>query len=203
MLRIKVWSLAAILCIAANGLGICQAPHPGFPGMYPGNNPCKFQPREEPVSRTVEVPVPVPAPPISCAPHPCAPYPPCGVACPPPPTQPVKVRVEVVVRPEEPKPCPQPTIQCGNPPVFEPVFFHAAAMVRSALLIPLGLGETILGHPCPPYPPAPYNAAGPWMRRPCFQPRPAPQCAAPYPPVVKCAPPAPCGPPHPGLRPFR
>ena len=74
---------------------------------------------------------------------------------PPPPTRPVQVRVDVVVRPEAPTVCVPQRFCCENPPIFEPIFCHAAWMLRSIVLAPLGVGERFLGHgiprqPCPP-----------------------------------------------------
>jgi hypothetical protein len=89
--------------------------------------------------------------PMSCCPNPCPP--PC-------PTKPVRVRVDVVVRPESPKPCMPQRYCCENPPVFEPIFYHAAWMLKSLVAAPLGLGDRMLGHgairqPCPPPIPVP------------------------------------------------
>jgi hypothetical protein len=137
------------------GMG-CSASCQGIPGCYPVPYPtagsCETRPPVQSTVRTVQVDVPVPcSPAMGCTPAAaCAPYgccrPPCPAPCPP---QPVKVQVEVVVRPEAPKPCAPQTFCCENPPVFEPIFYHAAWMLRSMVLAPLGLGECILGHGMP------------------------------------------------------
>lgn len=161
--RVCVYAAAFVLVFAATGLS--QVPQPWMPGKAcKFNGSCPQQPVARPVSRTVEVNVPVPCPPpapcmavTACAPSPCYPpvscYPqPCQPPC---PTRPVNVRVDVVVRPESPKPCVPQRYCCENPPVFEPIFYHAAWMLRSIVCAPLGLGECMLGHgairqPCPP-----------------------------------------------------
>jgi hypothetical protein len=35
---------------------------------------------------------------------------------------------------------------CENPPVFEPIFYQAAALARSLVVAPLFLGDMVLGH---------------------------------------------------------
>jgi hypothetical protein len=182
--KVSLYTLVLVLVFGTTGHGQVAQPYipgngPGFTGLCPQQSP----PR--PVSRTVEVNVPVPCPAPApcmqsnaCAPPPCYPVMPC---CPPPcPTTPVKVRVDVVVRPESPKPCMPQRYCCENPPVFEPIFYHAAWMLKSIVSAPLGLGECMLGHgtipkPCPP--PIPVACM------PCQ--------VAPCPPVSMCAPPLP------------
>ncbi|MCA1960777.1 MAG: hypothetical protein LDL33_08270 [Desulfomonile sp.] len=148
--------VASWLPCFGQGLPIC------FPPPFSTVKPCEPKPSVKPITRTVEVQVPVPCPPPVCAvPAPCPPNhcgpPPCP---PPPPSRPVQVRVEVVVRPEKPKPCDQPKIVCENPPVFEPYFYEAAGIIRSLIVAPLALGEMLMGHggpaarivpPCPPF----------------------------------------------------
>lgn len=194
MVRVAL-TFGLVLMLASISPGFCQ----GMPGCYPpplpAMKPCAPS-RPAPISRTVQVDVPVPCGPMSCGPaaacrpHPCAP----PVCAPPPPTRPVQVRVDVVVRPEGPKPCPPPKICCENPPVFEPFFYQAAGMIRSLILAPLGLGERLLGHggpmcrpmmhPCPP--PVPVCGTG----FPAV-PRHVTKC---QPPTVQCATPLPGGP---------
>ena len=160
---------------------------------------CVSSPQPPPITRTVQVDMPAPCPPSPCrvpvgrrqlcGPRPCSP--PC-------PTRPVNVRVEVVVRPEAKKPCLPQRFCCENPPVFEPFFSHAAWMLRSMILAPLGIGENIFGHgvprmPCPP--PTPI-ACPPYQVRPRAGfvqtgPRPMPQFMPPYQPAVRGALPGP------------
>jgi len=138
----------------------------GVPGCHPALCPpplkCVPTPRVEPIRRTVQVDVPVPCAPSFCRPNTCGPQP----CLPGNPTQPVQVRVDVVVRPEAPKPCPPAKVVCENPPIFEPFVYHAARSIQSLFVVPLLIGETLFGHctheraprlPCPPYfgPPAP------------------------------------------------
>ena len=150
--------LCVFIFLASTLPGICQ----GVPGCYPGiGYPSKsFQPRHRvaPIVRTVRVDVPAPCVPppccmpiTKCAPGFCGP-PPCRPPC---PTRPVRVRVEVVVKPEGRKPCVPKRYCCENPPIFEPFFQRAACMLGSMVLAPLGLGQSILGHglprvSCPP-----------------------------------------------------
>jgi hypothetical protein len=202
MLRFQVWLGVVVLLVAFTAIGECQVAQPWLPGNTPGAHDfCKPQPPQpKPVSRTVQVDVPVPcAPPVPRMPAPaCAPYG-CGpTPCPPPcPTRPIQVRVDVVVRQETPKPCVPQRYCCENPPVFEPVFYHAASMLGSVLLAPLGLGENVLGHGmprqlCPP--PIPVACVScravqcPHPVQMC-QP-PVPQCMPSCQPVASCAMPA-------------
>lgn len=145
------------------------------PGMYPH---CPVRQPVRPITQTVQVDVPVPCAPVACGPALPCPPPSCAppVCAPPPPTRPVQVRVDVVVRPEAPTPCVPQRFCCENPPLFEPIFYHAAWMLRSLVLAPLGVGESILGHGMP--------------RQPCPPPVPIacpPRCSPP-PYVEKCAP---------------
>lgn len=169
----------SLIFLASSLPGICQ----GIPGYHPANcfppKPIPRGPQVAPIVRTMQVNVPAPCPPpIRCGPMgACSP----SFRCPPPcPTRPVRVRVEVVVRPEARKPCVPQRYCCENPPVFEPILCRAAGMLRSMVLAPLGLGECILGHgvprvPCPP--PIPV-ACPPCRVAPC--PRPPLPCVMPY-----------------------
>jgi len=198
MMRISIFFSLFIMLLATSGPALSQ----GVPGCYPASPPVlgqcgPTQPPAPPVTRTVQVDVPVPCPPVGCSAP--MPYPahPCGPpACaPPPPTRPVQVRVDVVVRQERPKPCEPQIFCCENPPVFEPIFYQAAGLVQSLIVAPLGLGERFMGHPVPlPLPvPTPMPCWRPpaATRPPCFQPPPATQCIAPSPPLARCAPPGP------------
>ena len=187
--------------LATSVPAFCQ----GAPGSYtpplPSYNPCVTSRPAPSIARSVRVDVPVPCVPFGCAPPPCAP--PCR-------TQPVQVRVDVVVRPEAPKPCPPQLFCCENPPVFEPIFCQAAGLAKSLIAAPLFLGERLLGH-CVPMP----------MPTPCPMPcwrMPPPACPPPVPcglgrPPVKVVGPTACGPsptwtgppsgPSPGRRQYR
>ena len=198
MLRSVRWLGIAVFLAALTAVTDCQFAHAWVPGNPPGiNRFCQPQPpRPRPVVRTVQVDVPAPC----CLPAPvCSPYPRCAPPCPPPcPTRPVNVRVDVVVRPENKKPCCPQRYCCENPPVFEPIFYHAAWMIQSLVAAPLGLGERMLGHgairqPCPPPIPVP---CVPCRVAPCPRPAqmcqpPSPQCMSRCQPVVRCAPAAP------------
>jgi hypothetical protein len=194
MSRMSVWLGVVGLLLASSAVGLCQVPQPAFPGYPVGVNPCKPQPRPEPVTSTVQVNVPLP--PNPCAP-PCGhPGQRCGFGCAFQPSQPVNVKVEVVVRPEAPKPCVPQTFCCENPPVFEPIFCQAAGLVQSLIAAPLALGEMFMAHPVPM--PLPVPTPVPCWRipvatcSPCCQPPSATGCMEPpYPPQVRCAPPGP------------
>jgi hypothetical protein len=201
----KALFLSIVLLLAGVTLGRSQ----GIPGCYPQPvpmvNSCAPQRPVSPITRTVQVDVPVPCAPANCGPelrcppHPCAPL----VCVPPQPTRPVQVRVDVVVRPEKPQPCVPQRFCCENPPVFEPFFCKAAGLIQSLIVAPLGIGERFMGHPVP----APLPAATPipcWsMCAPtkpvCVQPPPTSQCMppcapvrfTPNSPVMKCAIPGP------------
>jgi len=193
-MRIAIFFLVFIASLSTGVAGFCQ----GIPGCYPqplpAMKPCAPN-RPAPISRTVQVEVPVPCAPTACGGPMLCPPQPCGQpACAPPsPTQPVQVRVDVVVRPEAPKPCVPQRFCCENPPVFEPFFYHAACMIRSIALAPLGVGESILGHgmprqPCPP-PIAVACPPGVGCPHPGFMnayPGTAPQRMAPGPPQTPC-----------------
>ncbi len=190
---------ALAVFFATSVSGICQ----GIPAWYgnpcPPSKPCVSSPPPPPISRTVQVNVPAPCRPTFCAPGvgPRSRFgpPSCMPAC---PTRPVNVRVEVVVRPEGKKPCVPQRFCCENPPVFEPFFCSAAWMLRSVILAPLGIGESILGHgipraPCPP--PTPI-ACPPCRVPPCAGfvntgPRPMPPAMTRRLPAVRCGLPVP------------
>lgn len=178
MLRLAVWFGVVVLFLASSAMGFCQTGLPAF-----GINACGPQSRVAPVTRTVQVSVPML--PGQCRPLSSLPPRPCGFGCPSPPTQPVNVRVEVVVRPEAPQPCVPQRFCFENPPIFEPFFCQLAGLVRSLIVAPLGLGEAFMGHPVviPCVPPTP-------ICPPHFQPPVAP-CMAPCPPAVRCALPEP------------
>jgi hypothetical protein len=193
MMRITVFYSVLIVLLLASVPALSQ----GVPGCYPpplpSVNRCLPSRTPPPIARTVRVDVPVPCAPVACGPTlPCSPHP-CArpVCAPPPPTQPVQVRVDVVVRPEAPRPCLPQRFCCENPPIFEPIFCQAAGLAKSLIAAPLFLGERLLGH-CVPLPmPAP-------CPMPCWR-MPPPMCSPPVPcglgrPPVKVMAPTACGP---------
>lgn len=212
MMRITLVFSLIVMVLATSGPALCQ----GIPGCCPPPlplvNPCAASRPAPPIARTVQVDVPVPCAPVACGPAmPCPPHP-CArpVCAPPPPTRPVQVRVDVVVRPEAPKPCPPQRFCCENPPVFEPIFCQAAGLVKSLVAAPLFLGEKFLGHCVPAPMPAPLPIQC-WRMPPPMCPPPI-QCGPGRPPVKVNAPAA-CGPnpawrypptgPFPGSRQYR
>jgi hypothetical protein len=192
MFRYAVFFGLAVLFFTSVVTGMCQ----GIPGCYPAPvpsmRPCE-PPSPPPIRRSVRVDVPVPCAPVTCGaamhcpPHPCAP----PVCAPPPPTRPVQVRVDVVVRPENPKPCAPQRFCCENPPIFEPFFCQGAGLIQSLLAAPLALGERLMGHPVPaPLPaatPIPCWRMPPTTCAPCYRPPWAPQRMMTCAPPVRCA----------------
>ena len=101
MVHVTIVVSVLALLLGMSGLASCQGIPACYPAPYPADGSCDTRPSLPRVVKTVQVDVPVPCPP----PAPCAPYPCCAPPCPAPcPTRPVKVQVEVVVRPE---PCGQ------------------------------------------------------------------------------------------------
>ncbi|AFM27750.1 hypothetical protein Desti_5147 [Desulfomonile tiedjei DSM 6799] len=190
--------LCFFLLIASATAGFSQGMQGCYPLPVPVVNPRVPQRPAPPITRTVQVDVPVPCapvycgPPMPCPPNPCAP----PVCAPPPcPTRPVQVRVDVVVRPENTQPCVPQRFCCENPPVFEPFFCKAAGMIQSLIAAPLCIGERFMGHPVPaalpPATPIPcWRMCAP-INPACVQPPPATRCMPVCPPVG-CAP---AGPP--------
>jgi hypothetical protein len=172
---------------------ICQGIPGCFPPSFPAVKPC-VQPRHEPpISRTVQVDVPVPCGPVYCGQAmPCAPNP-CGppVCTPAPPTRPVQVRVDVRVRPEA---CGQQQPDqnvCRDYGALAPVLGMTAAIMAA----PIRLLERMFPGPslCRPHQPT----CGPLMRLPYpgYQPVPPAKCipSCPRPPIPvpayqKCVP---------------
>lgn len=207
-----IFGIACLILVICN-LGFSQGTAGCYPPCAPSVQSCPMNcpSPPAPVTKTVQVDVPVPcAPPVRCMPAPlCSPYQCCPPPCPPPcPTRPVRVRVDVVVRPESPKTCMPQRYCCENPPVFEPIFYHAAWMLKSIVAAPLGLGDSMLGHgtirqPVPP--PIPVAC----IPRPiaCYPPRVNmcapldPQCMPPCQPIVQCSVPGPPVPQVPGCPP--
>jgi len=186
MMRIIIFIGFFIILLTTSVPALCQPIAGCYPPPFPAAQRCAGSTPAPPITRSVQVDVPVPCSPAGCVPPACAP--PC-------PTMPVQVRVDVVVRPEVPKPCPPQRFCCENPPVFEPIFCQAAGLVQSLIAAPLFLGERFMAHPVP----MPLSAPCPvpcWRLPavtclPCLQPPPATQRIAPYPTPVRCAPPVP------------
>lgn len=156
-MRLYAFLCLVFLVLATGNPCFCQTVAGCYPQCVPPVQPCPVNrpAPAPPISRTVQVDVPVPCPPAPCGPVMLCPSQPCAppVCAPPCPTLPVQVRVDVVIRPEAPKPCPQPQFKCENPPVFEPFFCQAAGLLQSLIVAPLGIGEKFMGHPlsaCPP-----------------------------------------------------
>ncbi len=176
MSRYTLLFVLVVLFFSSVVSGVCQSLPGCYPRAFPAIAPCKPS-GPAPISRTVKVDVPVPCrpigcrPPMPCPPHPCVPR----FCAPPPPTRPVRVRVDVVVRSERPKSCGSQRFCCENPPIFEPFFCSAAGMIRSLILSPLGLGENLMGHPVGP---------ACCQRPPC--PPPIPICGPRCPPSIAC-----------------
>lgn len=198
MMRIVfILGLFIASCLSSSS-GLCQGVPGCFPRPYPPAQQCTGPRPEPPITRTVQVDVPMPCPPAPCGPpmvcrpHPCAP----PVCAPPPcPTKPVQVRVDVVVRPEAPKRCAPQTFCCENPPVFEPILCQAAGLIHALIAAPLGLGERFMGHPVPnalPVPtPMPFWRLQAARCTSCAQPPPITPCYQPCPPPARCALPGP------------
>jgi hypothetical protein len=198
MMRIVLIFSLFVMAFVSSSAALCQ----GIPGCFPppvsSAQPCNGSRPEPPITRTVQVDLPIPCPAVLCGPPMVRPPYPCAQPCcapPPCPTRPVQVRVDVVVRPEAPKPCVPQTFCCENPPVFEPIFCQAAGLVRSLIAAPLAMGERLMGHPVPS--PLPVPTPMPCWRMPvpscapCLQPPPATRRMAPCPPPVRYAPPGP------------
>ena len=117
------------------------------------------------------------APPV-CAPPPC-------------PTRPVQVRVDVVIRPDAPKPWDHRHFAARNPPFSSRsshgqwAWFGPSSPRHSPWAKAYGLTPC----PCPcPYPtPSPAGACRP-PSAPCFQPPPATRCMVPCPPPADVRP---------------
>jgi len=148
-MRIAIFFLVFIASLSTGVAGFCQ----GVPGCYPqplpAMKPCAPN-RPAPISRTVQVEVPVPCAPTACGGPMLCPPQPCGQpACAPPsPTRPVQVRVDVVVRPE---PC------ARRPPVPEGCLdlgpmAPLVGLVAGIMAVPIRILETVFpgSGPCTP-----------------------------------------------------
>jgi hypothetical protein len=150
MMRITIFFGLFIMLLATSGPALSQGIPACYPGPLPAFSQCGPSRPAPPISRTVQVDVPVPCPPVSCGPpmprppYPCAP----PVCAPPPcPTRPVQVRVDVVVRPE---PCGQARLdgkECLDPGPLGPVLCGLAQI----LVAPIRALERCLPGPgrCP------------------------------------------------------
>lgn len=152
MLRLAAFVGFVLFSLTSSGSGLCQGIPGGYPVSRPVGNRCDTRPAVEPITRTVQVDVPVPCPPPTrCVPvGACSPYPCCPSPCPPPcPTRPVQVRIDVRVRPE---PC------CGlqaepkaHPDPLQPVL----GLVAATMAVPIRVLETLFPPPVRCNPPRP------------------------------------------------
>jgi hypothetical protein len=136
-----------------------------YPACYPPTKNCNNQQPARPITRTVQVDVPVPCcPPMGCAPvtgcpAPCGPMP-CPPAC---PTQPGNVKGDVRIRPESACAQPPQNNECWDPGPLGPVIGLLAATMAAPIqaLDTLFPGPARFRRPCgpagpgcpPPYPP--------------------------------------------------
>jgi hypothetical protein len=144
-----------ILFLASVVPGMCQ----GIPGCYPPPYPAirpYAPPSPPPVTRTVQVDVPVPCGPVSCdAPMSCPQNPCAPRVYPPPQPQPVQVRVDIRVRPE---PCGQQRPDqsvCRDYGALGPIIGMTAAIMSA----PIRLLERMF--PGPRWPRPPQGPLGP------------------------------------------
>jgi hypothetical protein len=174
----------------------CQTVAGCYPQCVPPVQPCPVSrpAPPPPITRTVQVDVPLPCapapcgPPMACPPQACAP-PMCPLPC---PTRPVQVKIDVRVRPE---PCGQQRPDqdiCRDYGALAPLIGVTAAIMSA----PIRLLERMFPGPClrrPPQSPCgPYGAPPHWGFPPAppagFVPGcPMPSCA----PVPLCEPPMP------------
>ncbi|AFM23450.1 hypothetical protein Desti_0724 [Desulfomonile tiedjei DSM 6799] len=192
MYRLAVLFGIVILSFASIAPGFCQGIPGRYPQPFPTINSCVPSRPAPSVSRTIQVDVPVPCAPLPCGPTMACPLNPCGppVCGAPPcaPSQPVQVRVDVVVRPENPQLCVPQRFCCENPPIFEPFFCKAAGLIQSLIVAPLSIGERFMGHPVPaPLPPATPIPCCHMPVAKCPQPQAATQCMLPCPPPISYA----------------
>jgi hypothetical protein len=164
MLRCSVWLWCAFLVIVTCGSGLCQGIPGCLPPFIPSPQSCAVSSPAPPppITRTVQVDVPVPCSPVCCGPvMPCQPNPCAPPVCAPPcPTQPVQVRVDVRVRPEA---CVQQRPDqnvCRDYGALGPIIGMSAAIMSA----PIRLLERMLPGPkrCRP----PQAPCGPYVDRP-------------------------------------
>lgn len=137
-------------CLMTGSLGICQMiPVSCPPPCPPPNRPV------QPITRTVQVEVPVPCAPVGCGALACSP--PCQ-------SQPVRVKVDVRVRPEGCSPRTPDTALTSDP--LRPLF----GLVAGTLAAPFRVLESVLpsqrtclpcGPKCGPIPSPQYCGSGP------------------------------------------
>jgi hypothetical protein len=136
MMHITIFLSLFIMLLATSGPALGQGIPGCYPPPFPATQPCAASRPAPPITRTVQVDVPVPCPPVGCsAPMPYPAYP-CGPpACASPcPTRPVEVRIDVRVRPEpcgQKPPIPQGCLDLGPMrPVVELVAATMAVPIR-------------------------------------------------------------------------
>jgi len=182
MSRLSIVPVFVVLILSSCTPGFCQVPGGCYYGPSPAGKPCAETRPAPPLTRTVQVDVPVPCAPVTCLPvSSCAPYPCCPPVCSPPrPTRPVQVRVEVRVRPEPCGPQPRDTKLCADP--LLPVF----GLVAATMAVPIRILEAVLPFPdrCPPLRPL----CGPACPLPFCAPAPVCTPTMPTPAYQKCVP---------------
>ncbi len=195
MLRCAFSLCFALLFFASVVPGVCQGIPYWYAPPFPAKTPC-VRSGPPPISRTVQVDVPVPCPPARCGPqlpyrpHPCAP-PACA---PPPPTRPVRVRIDVRVRPEACGKGQCAAGECRNLGALAPL----VELTRRALAAPICILESV----CPGIdwcaPVRPLCGPPPFGPRPItrirYPPTYAPRHQMPMYQTAACGPGLPCGP---------
>jgi hypothetical protein len=215
MLRITLMFGLVVVLLATGIPGFCQS----TPVAYPANQPaslsgfrqCSPSPQQpvQPVARSVQVTVPVPAAPERCRPpapfppHPCAP--PAPPAAAPPRTMPV--RVEVSVRPEAHDQQRLVPVFYPDPGFMGPIVSHSFGLVGATIAAPFRVAEMLIPLASPPCRPMPKCGPPPSAMNCGFQ-RPAPpsfvpQCPVPVTrPASTCVPGIACAPPGPSMAPL-
>jgi hypothetical protein len=172
-----------------------------IPQQYAASQQCSRPTSQIPVSRTVNVTVPLPTPSPATCPRPqnvpCSGVP--AAVCPTPPVaKPTPVRVEVSVRPE---PCARPDkvpVVYRDPGFLQPIISSAVSLAGATIAAPFRLLETLVplecARKCPPpvcRPPAPPNCTA------CALPQMVPRCGPP-----PCMGPPVCAPSGPSVAPL-
>ncbi len=199
-MRCFVLSCALILVVATCGACFGQGAPGCYPATYPAFQRCCPCPQEAPITRRVEVEVPVPCAPVMCAPPtvcappnmciPAGPYP-CCRPCPAPPTcepRPVRIKIDVRVRPEMCGAMPPPQQECLDLGPLRPVVgLLAATMAAPVQILESMFPGSVSCAPIKIFRALPQFASG------CTMPSVYPvSCGPPpcaYPPITKCAPP--------------
>lgn len=173
---------------------------PQRPQGFPQNTPCAArQPIPQPVARSVSVKVPISRTPLALPPYPCGEVRDRQ-------SQPMPVRVDIAVRPEEyDQRHPVPVVY-RDPGFLGPIISHSVGLIGSAIAAPFRVAEMLCPLEAPACPPSRW--CGPTSRpRNCGYPPPAapqfsPQCPAPITQPVSCRPVLGCAPPGPSVAPL-